>query len=148
MIEIIPFKPEHPRMMENPRNQGIYLGAEWMDTYLDYLPLAGPAYTGLLNDKIVGCAGIMLLWPGVAEAWMLVDHYMDRYPVELHKTMKTALTIMSDKLKLHRLQAMVSDDSPAIWKKWMSRLGFCSEGVCAQFGPNREDFERFAKVWR
>ena len=33
----------------------------------------GPAYTGIVGEIILGSAGIILMWPGVGAAWMVLS---------------------------------------------------------------------------
>jgi hypothetical protein len=148
MIEIIPFKPEHPRMMENPRNDWMYLEQPWIDQYIQYVADSGLACSAIFKGKVVGCAGAILLRDGEAEAWMLLDHWLDNFPLEIHRTMTTGLQVIKDYLGLHRLQAMVSCDSPQNYHKWMSRLGFKHESKCENYGPLNGSYERYAIEWR
>jgi hypothetical protein len=148
MIQIVPFKPEHPKMLENPRNDMEYLRFPWIDHYLELLPQSGPAFSGMIGDKIVGSCGVIYLSPGVGEVWMMLDHYLDQYPLELHKTMKAAMKVVRSQYGFTRLEALLRPSSPDTWKKWMIRLGFEYESDRKEFGPLNQDFECYVKVWR
>jgi hypothetical protein len=148
MIEVIPFKPEHPKMLENPRNDGEVLGLPGVDDYLQLLPQSGPAFSGVMDGRLVGCAGVVMLSEDSGQVWMMADHYMDDYPVELHRTMKAAMNVAHDVYGLNRIEAMVPPEAPEMWKRWMVRLGFVFEKIREKFGPFQKDYELYAKTWR
>lgn len=94
----------------------------------------------------IACAGLFLLWPGVAECWSLVTlEARMLYPLALHKG---ALSLVEEwrKIGLHRIQVNVlSNFIPAL--DWASKLGFVHEGPLHNYGPNKERLERFA-IWQ
>jgi hypothetical protein len=56
----------------------------------------GPAFTAVLGDRPLGCAGLVLPWPGIGMAWMVLsDELVALYPIWLSKTVDRFLEDMA-----------------------------------------------------
>jgi len=103
-----------------------------------------PGITLLADGQVVACGGVVIIWPGVGEAWMRTSHLLGRYPVATLRLTRQFLDASVSSLKLRRLQCTVRCGyAPAI--KWAERLGFASEGVLRGFGPDGEDYIMFSR---
>lgn len=86
----------------------------------------GPAFTAMLDNKILGCAGIILLWPGVGQAWVSFGKEIEGYGVWMSRMVKAILRDSIRTFQLHRIEAVVlSDNTRNI--KWIKAVGFSRE---------------------
>lgn len=103
-----------------------------------------PGITLLAGAQVVACGGVVIIWPGVGEAWMRTSPLIERHPLAVLRLTKQFLASAVAGLKLRRLQCTVRKGyEPAI--KWAERLGFSSEGVLRGFGPDGEDYIMFSR---
>lgn len=142
-LRVIDFKPEH-------FGQFILRGYDrspievFPDLKIRAEQLNGsPAYTGLVNGEIIGCAGVQIQWPGVGEAWMMVSTLIEKYPLFVHRSVKKALIEIQEQYQLQRIQTTVLADFETA-HKWVERLGFQCEGIMRKFGPDGSDHYRYA----
>ena len=98
----------------------------------------GPAYYGLVDDKIIFVCGHTVPWPGMAEAWLLpfdgFENYLDA-PRKIGR-LNDVLSVMNG---LHRLQACIDATIPKNIR-FMEYLGFKKEATLANYGPQGQDF--------
>ena len=143
MIEIVPYKEEHLALLEFPIEE-----QKIKDTAFSLLRVnakRGPAYTGFKNGKVLGIAGVIILWKGVGEAWTIISPEAKKYKISLHKVIKTNLDRIIKEHNLHRVQTYVKIDWHSS-QKWMEMLGFECEAILEIFGPNKEDYYLFARL--
>ena len=142
MVKIVPFEDKHV-------DQFNFVGQKFLDTdialLLHYYAAHGPAFTILNEKEIIGIAGVVILWPGVGEAWTFLNPSFKRYAKSIHRAVKEKLQEIMDTFNLHRVQTTVLDGFEA-GIRWVKRLGFEEEGIMKAYGPNGEDFIRFARV--
>ena len=131
-MEIVDFKEEHAKCLCD--TQGIYTN----------YARRGVAYT-LMTTQPVFCAGAVLLWPGVAEAWFVKGGEVTNHPVSVFRHTMLMIAEAIGKLHLHRLQATVlSTDEKAI--RFVEGLGFQREGLIRKFSTNQEDYYLYARI--
>lgn len=105
----------------------------------------GYAFSGLIGEKVIGCAGILPIWPGVGEAWVVIPMLPLGLLRQVCRVTRDLLPdIMADK-NLHRVQASVPRNFPAALK-FARILGFRPEGLMQAYGIDQTDYERFAIV--
>lgn len=105
----------------------------------------GPAFTALAGERVIGCGGVIRLWGRVGEGWTILGAEIAEHPVWLHRTVRTMLRDIFDGMGLDRLQVNVLAASERNCR-WVNRLGFQPEGLMKRFGPNGEDFVRYAMI--
>ncbi len=95
---------------------------------------AGPAWTAVVDDRPIGCAGVVMPWPGVGMAWMVLSEEIERHGIWLCKTVVAFLSETVNRHGLHRVEAVALVDSPRN-QRWLSRMGFHVEqhGVARHF---------------
>jgi hypothetical protein len=103
----------------------------------------GPAYTALVDGEVAAVAGIAVMWPGVAEAWAVLTAVGRAHPAFVHRAVARTLRGLVRQLGLRRLQASVDASNP-VALRWAEVLGFRPEGVMRAYGPQGQDFVRFA----
>lgn len=104
----------------------------------------GPAFTAMLDDRVIGCAGIVLLWPGVGSAWVVFDKEIEKHSVWMTRHVKAVLRDTARCFKLHRVEAVVPLENPSDMK-WINLLGFRTErdGLAQLYTQDRRDVVRF-----
>lgn len=106
---------------------------------------AGPAYTVLMDGRIVCCGGVSVIWQGFGEAWTRVDVRAKEHPRTVLKIHRMALDRIIAAHRFHRVQALALASWRTSWR-FLEILGFDREGVLSKMGPNGEDFYLYAKV--
>ena len=113
--------------------------------YIGHFAQAGLAFTGLSKGEIFGCFGLWLLWPGVAEAWLIPSRNLGRKTITFHRAALRYFEYAAVKLQLKRLQFTVhSHNVPAC--RWAERCLFEKEGVMRNYGPDGADYILFART--
>jgi len=121
------------------------------DAQLGLVLAALPAFTvpgrglALLDGgKVYAVTGLAPLWDGVSEAWFIPTEDMQHKKVQTIRIVRRELDAAIKRLKLRRVQAVVRSDFKSAHK--LARfLGFESEGLMKQYGPDGLDYERYAK---
>lgn len=105
----------------------------------------GAAWTARVDGAIAGVGGLLRLWPGVGEVWLCVTPVGQQHPVFLVRAMRRCLVAQTRTHGLRRVQADVRDhDTRAV--NLVARLGFEEEGIMRCYGPQGEDFIRYARI--
>ena len=107
--------------------------------YLQY----GPAFTGIEGDQIIGCVGLIVLWPGVAEAWAVSTPLWPSKAKSVHKAITHGIKEMSATLGLWRIQTAIHSEHE-VSHRWLMRMGFKDEGTMPGYGPDGATYLRLA----
>ena len=106
----------------------------------------GPSYTVLDDSRPVMCFGVIQLWPGVVEAWMLRDEGVDQRKISLARGAKLFFDDIGIKLQLKRCQMTVDcRNVPA--QKFAKWLKFKEEGVLKSYAPDGADFLMMSRMY-
>ena len=103
-----------------------------------------PGYTGFVGDEVIGCAGVVILWPGVGEAWSVLTDRVLEHRFWLQRTVKAVIRDIMSGLQLHRLQATVRADSERN-VRWIESLGFVREACLSAYDSYRFDYYMYVK---
>ena len=112
MIELIPYKAEHAieviaNRAQQPGLKVTGLIEEWAKYKESVI-----SRTVVLGDKIIGCGGIEICWPGMAEAWAVsIDDIRDFFANP--RKVKLQLHAWIKEHNLTRVQAPMWADFPA-----------------------------------
>lgn len=121
--------------------------AGWRDI-LSCAHEGGPAWSGEIGGQVVGCAGFILRWQGMAEAWAYISPDIPRAAwLKVHRYVQARMHDAHEQLGVWRVQADVKSGFVA-GMRWALLLGLQSEGVMRRYGPDGSDFVRYAKVWQ
>ena len=102
----------------------------------------GPAFTAIVDGRVIGCGGVMVMWPGVGAAWVSVDKDITRYGIWLTRNVKAALRDIVKGLGLHRVEAVALSHS-----RWLKIVGFHKETDIAQaYTQDKLDVVRYAFI--
>lgn len=140
---LVPFRAEHlTRLVDRDSTHQ----DPW--TLIVEKETGGPAVTALDGETILGCAGIVIAWPGVGFAWMVLSEHIDGHGLWMTKMVRHFLDDMIRCFRLHRLEAMVLSDNGRN-QRWIERLGFTREHGCARaYTQERRDAIRYEWVRR
>lgn len=104
----------------------------------------GPAFTAELDGHPIGCAGVVIPWPGVGQAWMVLSDAIEPYSLWMYRNVRHMLDGMVVAFCLHRMEAVALLDEPR-YQRWLEGLGFTSEkdGVARGLLPDRRSMKRY-----
>lgn len=105
----------------------------------------GPCYAGFLEGKLLGVAGICILWPGVGEAWAVPTDWGRRHAGAYHRAVRDGYRQIVAEQALRRVHAWVDAE---FWAgiRWAMALGFRVETPrLRQYGPDGHDFVLLAQ---
>lgn len=95
--------------------------------------------------KLYAVFGCVPVWPGVVETFFIPSKDFDKKKVAGIKLVKQNEEIMKRALNVHREQTTCPVTNK-VAKRWLEFLGYSQEGIMKEYGPNREDHYRFARV--
>lgn len=144
MIEMIKAEPWHLHSLsvtvQDPNNQIMKI-----ENFLQVCTL-GDSVTLMENGLPIGASGVVPVWPGVGELWALFSLSLRERPLLLYKQTLKALNQFQAGGNYHRLQAIVLKDFEAS-KRWLIHLQFQCEGLLREYGEDRQDYYRFARIF-
>lgn len=112
--------------------------AERIKTLVEY------ATTGTVvsDGRIIGVIGYMIMWPGVAEVYLIPSKYLPEYALPFARLVKRYLASIVSSHNLHRLQTASPSDE--LHDQWMTFLGFTCEGTLKEFTQHKQDYKQWA----
>jgi hypothetical protein len=138
--QIIPFHPQHLHRIELKQFE-----LEYLEAFPDYFEYVAANYdphrswTGMVGGKIVCIFGITMLWPRVAEAWMIPSVHIKDSPIAVARAAKKIIAESASELGLNRLQICVRVDN-VIAYRFARSLGFKVECEMKEYGPEGADY--------
>lgn len=127
-IEILSTKPRQPMLeLDNITKE-----------FAKLKETRGPALTGTVDGRVIGCGGLEILWPGFAEGWCLFSERIEIYGMATAKTVKRVLWKWIKEYKLVRIQAPLRADFP-LGLRFTEWLGFEYEATLHKYHPDRCD---------
>lgn len=139
-MTIIPFSPEHAGALDIQAAQVHYLSV-MTPQFLSNLERLGPAYSAIIDGRLMGSAGILDTGLGTGVLWALVHKDAGRHFVPLFRAVQRLKTLV----RLRRLEATV-EVGFAPGCRALELLGFVQEGRMAKYGPDGADHIRYAYV--
>lgn len=107
-----------------------------------------PAFTALFEDKIVGVGGLLILWDGVGEMWLMLTADCKRegiFGIMALQAIKDKVDELIREHKMRRVQCTVRVDFPKA-RKMVEALGFTLEGLMRCYCPDGSDVWLFARI--
>ncbi len=133
-MRILDFEPDHLRRFTP---QALQAGI--VPFIRDNLSVVGPAYaqgrafSGEIDGRIVGSAGVRVHAPGIGVAWALLSDGALRHPRPLVRACARGLTAIERALGLFRIEATVALGHGA-GDRFITALGFEPEGLLENYG--------------
>ena len=107
----------------------------------------GNAYTLFVNKKPIVAGGIIILWQGVAEGWVMASQNIFEMKFLAAKSMKELTEEMCKKNKIIRLQTSVKSEFKQ-GVRFATWLGMEIEGLKKQYGPDGSDYYQLARIFK
>ena len=98
----------------------------------------GPAVTAVEENRIIGCSGIEICWPGFAEIWCIFVEDIEKYGLKVALRIKPLVKKWIKENNLVRLQAPLRADFPEGIRmaEW---VGFKYEATLQKYHPDGVD---------
>jgi len=137
-VELVPFKASHSDEI---------LAGDQIDQWSSHRDRleSVESYTLLFDGEPAISGGVIELWPGVGEAWMLSSKILQTHPLAMSRSVKRSLFWYIKKNGFWRVQANVQVN----WQqaeRFAEFVGMKKEGLMPKFGPEKEDHYRYAWV--
>ena len=113
--------------------------------HMAQMRVPGLSWSAEVDGRIVASAGLVPLWKGVVEAWMISSDDIGRHQVKVARQIRTMFDDVMRQRGLYRAQANIHHkfDRAIRLAEW---LGFENEGLMRRFGIEGADYFRYAKV--
>ena len=121
------------------------LDASFNENRIDY-ETPGMAFTLLLNDTPIVSGGVIVLWHGVGEGWVMSSKRIFEYKFTAASLIKRRLDLICDNNKIWRLQTSVKAKFTT-GIRFATWLGLTKEGLMRKFGPDGSDYYKMAKIY-
>ena len=106
----------------------------------------GNAYTLFIDNKPIVAGGIIVIWKGVAEGWVMANQNIYDVKLLACKEIKNRTDLLCEKNKIKRLQTSVKA-SFTTGVRFAGWLGLKKEGLMKNYGPDGSDYLRMAKIY-
>jgi hypothetical protein len=145
-VRIIAFELAHGEaLLEDELNDERNRPAPEFGNFMPTMVHEDMAFTGIDNGYLVAAAGILPIWKGVGEAWLLGANRLGKHKIRVAKEVRKGLHRIADEQGMWRIQAAMRSDWPEL-ARWARFLGMKHEGTMKKFGANGLDYERWAWV--
>ena len=145
-MQLVPFVREHLiDLAEGDKgNPGRQLIGEWRGM-ADQAIRPELSWSGVHNGHLVGSGGIIPIWSGVAECWLVGGWRLSPHKVSAVRALTQTLAKLVHEHKLHRLQAVVRADwNEAV--RFIEFLRFEQEGLLRRYGPDRSNHYVYSRI--
>ena len=105
----------------------------------------GSALTVFIDNQPAMCVGIIDIWDGLGEVWIVVSNAIESRPVSVARGMRELLDGYFEQGGDRRIQSNVRADW-ATARRFAKFVGMKEEGLMPSFGPEGADYVRYAKV--
>lgn len=123
---------------------GGVVATEWLTMRRSHLVSldAGDAVTLMLDGKPIACFGVLRIWPGFGEAWLILGEKAKQHVKSVYRAIKASLTFIVLAGTYHRIQCTVLETFPA-GNRLATHLGFTLEHPIREAGPNKENLNLY-----
>jgi len=122
------------------------IDASYEDNRICNYSKEGQAFTYFIGDKPVFACGIVQLWEGVAEAWVLCGINVFDIKFLAARTIKELQDQTCKKYKIRRLQTSVKAEFKR-GLRFATWCGFKTEGLKRKYGPDGSDFYQMSVIY-
>ena len=134
-FKIVPYERHHgDEMVEFGLNHKL------MDIDASY------TFTLLADNNPILSGGIIPLWDGVAEGWVMASKGVHDYKIKAASAVKRRLDLLCKNNEVWRLQTAVKEEfiTGVRFAEW---LGLKNEGLMTMYGPDKTNYYRMAKIY-
>ena len=146
-FEIVPYQVQHgDDMIEFGLNDKLMdWDANFTENRIDFA-LAGLSFTLLHNNNPVCSGGIVPLWTGVAEGWVISSKRIFKTRIKASRLIKKRTDLLCAANNIWRLQTAVKSNFKT-GLRFAEFLGFKNEGLMKAYGPDKTDYYRMARIY-
>lgn len=139
---IMPFKKEHFEELSRMPKQAFMKPILSTFGYADELEKQF-SFSGLFNNRIVACAGLIPLWENNVRAWAITTTDIGgQSMLAVHRAVKRMLDVRTER----RIEVEVDSNFDA-GHRWIKMLGgFKWEGRMEKYTADGRDCDRYARV--
>lgn len=140
-MRVIPYEAEHLEQLD------LQEGQQYLNRFLDHALRKALeneySFTGLVEDRVVACAGLAPQWDNRAIAWAyLADNLGPRLMLRVHRAVERFLVMAP----FDRIEATVDAEFEQ-GHRWMGALGFKMEApLMRKYRPDGGDSSLYARV--
>ena len=144
---IVPYKTQHgDEMIEFGLNDKLMdIDANFTENRIDFA-LVGLSFTLLHNNNPVCSGGIVPLWNGVAEGWVISSKRIYKERIRASRLIRKRTDLLCAANKIWRLQTAVKSNFKT-GLRFAEFLGFKNEGLMRAYGPDKTDYYRMARIY-
>lgn len=140
MIEVVPFKAEHAMSITLQPKQRDPMG-EVDAQFAAQMEASKPAYTGIIGDCPVFCAGMIKLWHGRWLMWSMLSEEARRH---LPRITKIGRRMLAEHNEPGRVEIIVKSDFEES-HRWAKILGFELHHHEERFLPDGSDADIYVR---
>ena len=129
-MEVSPFLTEHGYVDFSEINNQL-IGNQKDLSFIDSLEV-GDCFTAVKNNRPIICGGVIEMWKGCYEGWVLTTHHANKYPFHIAKLIKNSVDELIDKHQMHRLQTAVLKGYTQGYR-FAEYLGMKQEGIMEKY---------------
>ena len=146
--EIKPFRKSHADQIVSygMNHKLMEIDAGYEDNRICNYTKFGNGFTMFINGKPVYAIGIVLLWDGVAEGWVMANKNVFDIKYLAAKTMKELTDEMCKRNKIKRLQTSVKAEFK-LGLRFATWLGLEVEGLKKNYGPDGSDYYQMSVIY-
>jgi len=139
------YLPKHLRLSEI-RPIDTMLMNSFDEDFIDNRYIPGFSFTGFYKSQVVMIYGIIPLWKGVAELYMVPTVHLNDHKFVFHRAALRFFEYTAMRMQLHRYQCYVCcRNVPAV--KWIEACYFHYEGLLYKFGPDMSDYKLYGRLF-
>lgn len=146
-VELVTFHPRHLEVAQLRPLEAETLKRlpEAFDRIEELAKKSIEAVTLMADGRILLCCGVMRMYAGVAELWLMPTIYVPENPVLVGKACREFVEVVAKGLSAHRLQALAVADE--LHDRFMEFLGFETEGTFKKFDDQKRDYRMWARFF-
>tara|TARA_R100000655_G_scaffold102901_1_gene148978 strand:+ start:7117 stop:7557 length:441 start_codon:yes stop_codon:yes gene_type:complete len=142
-MEVRPFLKEHGYVVFNQINNSL-IGNQTDLSFINELEV-GDCFTGVKDNKPIICGGVIKMWQGCYEGWVIATHHVNDYPIETARLIKNYVDELIKKNNMHRLQTAVLKGYTQGYR-FAEFLGMKQEGIMEKYDYMQQDYIRYARI--
>ena len=147
-FKVVPYETQHgDEMIEFGLNDKLMdIDAGFTENRIDFA-LAGLSFTLLHNNNPVCSGGIVPLWNGVAEGWVISSKRIYKERIRASRLIRKRTDLLCAANKIWRLQTAVKSNFKT-GLRFAEFLGFKNEGLMKAYGPDKTDYYLMARIYK
>ena len=147
-FKIIPYQKEHGDEIYafGMNDKLMEIDASFTENRLD-TAIIGLSYTLLFNNNPVIAGGIIPIWSGVCEGWVMSSSRVFDHKIKAASAIKKRLDYLCINNNIRRLQTCVKEEftTGVRFAEW---LGLEKEGLMRKYGLDGTNYWRMAKIYK